>query len=90
MIECRIGENTKDRYISINGSLAELSMDLVTLINSIYNSIRQYTPEAAETFADTFPRALEMLKDEIFGPAIVEGVTIGTVTKKRKEEAADD
>lgn len=37
MIECRIGENTKNRYIKINGSLTELSMDLVTLINSIYN-----------------------------------------------------
>lgn len=65
-------------------------MDLVTLINSIYNSIRQYTPEAAETFADTFPRALEELKDEIFGPEILEGVLVGTVIKKRKEEAADD
>lgn len=90
MIECRIGENTKDRYIKIKGDLSELAMDLVTLINSIYNSIRQYTPEAAETFADTFPHVLEGLKDEIFGPAIVEGVAIGTVTKKRKEEAADD
>lgn len=90
MIECRIGENTKDRYISINGSLPELSMDLVTLINSIYNSIRQYTPEAAEHFADTFPRALEGLKDAIFGPEILEGVLVGTVIKKRKEEAADD
>ncbi len=90
MIECRIGENTKGRYIKIAGTLSDLSMDLVTLINSIYNSIRQHTPEAAETFADTFPRALKELKDQIFGPAIVEGVAIGTVIKKRKEEAADD
>ena len=90
MIECRIGENTKDRYIKIAGALPDLEMDLVTLINSIYNSIRQYTTEAAETFADTFPRVLEGFKDEIFGPAILNGVAIGTVTKKRKEEAADD
>lgn len=90
MIECRIGENTKDRYIRIAGTLPDLETDLVTLINSIYNSFRRYTPEAAEHFADTFLRALEMLKDEIFGPAIVDGVAIGTVIKKRKEEAADD
>lgn len=90
MIECRLGENTKDRYIRIAGTLPDLETDLVTLINSIYNSIRQYTPEAAEHFADTFPRALEELKDQIFGPAIVEGVAIGTVIKKKKEEAADD
>lgn len=90
MIECRIGENTKDRYIKIAGTLSDLEMDLVTLINSIYNSIRQYTPEAAETFADTFPRVLEALKDQIFGPEIMEGVLVGTVIKKRKEEAADD
>ena len=90
MIECMIGENTKDRYIKIAGALPDLEMDLVTLINSIYNSIRQYTTEAAETFADTFPRVLERFKDEIFGPAILNGVAIGTVTKKRKEEAADD
>ena len=90
MIECRIGENTKDRYISINGSLTDLSMDLVTLINSIYNFIRKYSPEAEENFADTFLRVLEGFKDEIFGPAIRDGVAIGTVTKKRKEEAADD
>ena len=90
MIECRIGENTKDRYISINGSLTDLSMDLVTLINSIYNFIRKYSPEAEENFADTFLRVLEGFKDEIFGPAILDGVAIGTVTKKRKEEAADD
>lgn len=90
MIECRIGENTKDRYIKIAGTLSDLEMDLVTLINSIYNSIRQYTPEAAEHFADTFPRALEELKDQIFGPEIMEWVLVGTVIKKRKEEAADD
>lgn len=90
MIECRIGENTKDRYIKIAGTLSDLEMDLVTLINSIYNSIRQYTPEAAEFFAVSFPRMLTDLKDEIFGPEIVDGVAIGTVTKKRKEEAADD
>lgn len=90
MIECRIGKGTKNPYIGIKGNLTELEMDLVTLINSIYNSIRQYRPEAAEHFADTFPRALEELKDQIFGPAIVDGVAIGTVTKKRKEEAADD
>ena len=90
MIECRLGAETKGRYIRAEGNLAELATDLVMLINSIYNSIRQYTPEAAETFADTFPRALEMLKDEIFGPAIVEGVAIGTVIKKRNEEAAYD
>nr|DAI42815.1 MAG TPA: hypothetical protein [Caudoviricetes sp.] len=90
MIECRIGENTKDRYIKIAGTLSDLEMDLVTLINSIYNSIRNRSPEAAEFFAATFPRALEGLKDEIFGPAILEGVAIGTVIKKRKEEAADD
>lgn len=90
MIECRIGENTKNRYIKINGSLAELSMDLVTLINNIYNSIQRQRPEAAEDFANGFQRMLTDLKDEIFGPAILEGVAIGTVTKKRKEEAADD
>lgn len=90
MIECRLGENTKGRYIQIAGTLPELEMDLVTLINSIYNSIRNHSPEAAGTFADTFPQVLEGLKDEIFGPAIVEGVAIGTVVEKRKEEAADD
>lgn len=90
MIECRLGENTKDRYIRIAGTLSELEMDLVTLFNSIYNSIRNGSPEAAETFADTFPQVLEGLKDDIFGPAILDGVAIGTVTKKRKEEAADD
>lgn len=90
MIECRLGENTKGRYIRIAGTLPELEMDLVALINSIYNSIRNRSPEAAETFADTFSHVLEGLKDEIFGPAILEGVAIGTVTKKRKEEAADD
>lgn len=90
MIECRIVENTKNRYIKINGSLTELSMDLVTLINSIYNSIRSRSPEAAETFANTFPQALEKFKDEVFGPAIMDGVLIVTVTNNRKEEAADD
>lgn len=80
MIECRIGENTKGRYIRIDGTLSDLEMDLVTLINCIYNSIRQYTPEEAEFFADKFPQVLEKLKDDVFGP----------VTKKRKEEAADD
>ena len=90
MIECRIGENTKGRYIGIKGTITELETDLVALINSIYNSIRKHSPEAAEHFADTFPRALEELKDAIFGPAILEGVAIGTVIKKRKEEAADD
>lgn len=90
MIECRLGAETKDWYVSIRGDLGNLAEDLAVLINSIYNSIRQHTPEAAETFADTFPRALKELKDQIFGPAIVEGVAIGTVIKKRKEEAADD
>lgn len=90
MIECRIGKGTKNPYIGIKGNLTELEMDLVTLINSIYNSIRNRSPEAAETFADTFPQILEELKDDIFGPAIMEGFSIGTVTKKRKEEAADD
>ena len=37
MIECRIGEYTKDRYIKIKGDLSELEMDLAMLINSIYN-----------------------------------------------------
>lgn len=90
MIECRLGKDTKDRYIWISGTLPELEMDLAMLINSIYNSIRNRSPETAETFAGTFPQVLEELKDEIFGPAIVEGVAIGTVIKKRKEEAADD
>lgn len=88
MIECRIGENTKDRYIKIAGTLTELETDLAVLINSIYNSIRQYHPETAEIFAASLPRMLDGLKDEIFGPAIMEGFSIGTVTKKRKEEAA--
>lgn len=90
MIECRLGKDTNGRYISAAGTLPELETDLVTLISSIYSLIRNHSPEAAETFAATFPRVLEELKDEIFGPAIVEGVAIGTVTKKRKEEAADD
>lgn len=90
MIECRLGENTKGRYVSIRGDLGNLAEDLAVLINSIYNSIRQKNPEAAEFFAVSFPRMLTDLKDEIFGPEIVDGVAIGTVTKKRKEEAADD
>lgn len=90
MIECRLGENTKGRYIQIDGTLPELEMDLVTLINSIYNSIRKHSPEAAETFAEAFPRVLERHKDDIFGPELIKGVETGTVTKKRKEEAADD
>lgn len=90
MIECRIGENTKDRYIRIAGTLTDLMADLVMLINSIYNSLRQYSPEAAEAFADAFPQVLEGHKDEIFGPKMLEGVSIGTVIKKRKEEAEDD
>lgn len=85
MIECRIGEYTKDRYIKIKGDLSELELDLAMLINSIYNSIHRYHPETAETFADTFPQALEQLKDQIFGPEILEGVAIGTAIKKRKE-----
>lgn len=89
MLECRLGKDTKDRYIQIKGDLTELMGDLVMLINNIYNSIRQYRPEAAETFADTFPQVLEGLKDEIFGPAILEGVAIGTVVKKKKEEEED-
>lgn len=90
MIECRLGENTKGRDIRIGGTLPDLETDLVTLISSVYSLIRNHSPEEAETFAATFPRVLEELKDEIFGPAIVEGVAIGTVIKKRKEEAADD
>lgn len=90
MIECRFGENTKDRYIRIAGTLPDLATDLVMLINSIYSSLRNYSPEAAETFADAFPQVLEGFKDEIFGPNILDGVAIRTVIKKRKEEAADD
>lgn len=90
MIECRLGENTKGGYIQIAGTLPDLETDLVMLINSIYSSLRNYSPEAAETFADTFPQVLEGLKDEIFGPNILDWVAIGTVIKKRKEEAADD
>ena len=59
------------------------------LINSIYNSLRNHSPEAAETFADAFPQMLEGLKDEIFGPEMLEGVVIGTVVKKKKEEEED-
>nr|DAJ85431.1 MAG TPA: hypothetical protein [Caudoviricetes sp.] len=90
MIECRLGAETKDWYVSIRGDLGNLAEDLAVLINSIYNSIRQKNPEAAEFFAVSFPRMLTDLKDEIFGPEIMEGVAIGTVIKKRKEEAADD
>lgn len=90
MIECRLGAETKGRYIRAEGNLAELATDLVMLINSIYNSIQRQRPEAAEDFANGFQRMLTDLKDEIFGPAIVDGVAIGTVIKKRKEEAADD
>lgn len=90
MIECRLGENTKGRYISIRGDLGNLAEDLAVLINSIYNSIRQQNPEAAEFFAGSFPRMLTDLKDKIFGPEMLESVSIGTVVKKRKEEAADD
>lgn len=90
MIECRLGAETKDWYVSIRGDLGNLAEDLAVLINSVYNSIRQKNPEAAEFFAVSFPRMLTDLKDKIFGPEIMEGVAIGTVIKKRKEEAADD
>lgn len=73
MLECRLGKDTKNRHIGIKGDLTELMADLVMLINSIYNSLRQYRPEAAETFADALPQVLE-------------GVVIGTVVKKKKEE----
>lgn len=89
MLECRLGKDTKNRYIGIKGDLAELMADLVMLINSIYGSIRQYSPEAAELFADAFPMMLDGLKDEIFGPEMLEGVAIGTVVKKKKEEEED-
>lgn len=49
MIECRLGAETKGRYIRIAGTIPDLEADLVTLINSIYNSIRNRSPEAAET-----------------------------------------
>nr|DAH94335.1 MAG TPA: hypothetical protein [Caudoviricetes sp.] len=90
MIECRLGAETKDWYVSIRGDLGNLAEDLAVLINSIYNSIRQKNPEAAEFFAVSFPRMLTDLKDEIFGPEIMESVAIGTVVEKRKEEDADD
>lgn len=90
MIECRIGKGTKNPYIGIKGNLTELEMDLVTLINSIYNALRDQNPEAAEFLADKFPQVLEKFKDEIFGPDIFKSVAIVPVTKKRKEEAADD
>lgn len=86
MIECRLGAETKDRYIRINGDLTELTTDLAVLINSIYNSLRNHSPEAAEIFADTFSQVLDGLKDEIFGPEMLEGVAIGTVVKKKREE----
>lgn len=88
MLECRLGKDTKDRYIRIKGNLTELETDLAVLINSIYNSIRQYRPEAAEDFANCFQRMLTDLKDEIFGPEMMESVAIGTVVKKRVEEDA--
>lgn len=89
MLECRLGKDTKNRYIGIKGDLTELMADLVMLINSIYNSLRNHSPEAAETFAATFPMMLDGLKDEIFGPKMLEGVVIGTVVKKKKEEEED-
>ena len=73
MLECRLGKDTKNRYIGIKGDLPEMMADLVMLINSIYNSLRQYSPEAAEAFADAFPQVLEGYKDEIFGPKLLEG-----------------
>lgn len=90
MIECRIGENTKGLSVRIDGTITDLIVDLVALINSIYNALRDHNPEAAESFANTFPKVLEKFKDEVFGPAIMDSVAIGTVTKNRKEEAADD
>ena len=86
MPECRLGKDTKNRYIGIKGDLPEMMADLVMLINSIYNSLRQYSPEAAEAFADAFPQVLEGHNDEIFGPKMLEGVVIGTAVKKKKEE----
>lgn len=89
MIECRLGAETKGRYIRLKGDLAELATDLAMLINSIYNSIQRQRPEAAEDFANGFQRMLTDLKDEIFGPEMMEGVTIGTVVKKKEEDADD-
>ena len=89
MLECRIGENTKDRYIRIHGDIADLSLDLAVLLNSVYNSIRRHSPEGAETFAGGFPLMLEDCKDKIFGPGMMEGVVIGTVVKKKEEEETD-
>lgn len=63
MIECRLGENTKDRYIRIAGTLPDLETDLVMLINGVYSLIRNHSPEEAETFAATFPRVLEELRE---------------------------
>lgn len=88
MIECRLGENTKGGYVKIHGDLGNLAEDLAVLINSVYNSIRQKNPEAAEFFAVSFPRMLTDLKDKIFGPEMMESVAIGTVVKKRVEEDA--
>ncbi len=88
MIECRIGKNTKDRYIRINGTIQDLALDLALMINSIYNSIRRHRPEAAEAFAQVLPQMLADLRDEIFGPAKLEGVSIVTVVKKKEEEDA--
>lgn len=86
MLECRLGKDTKDRYVRIEGTITELMADLVMLINSIYNSIQRHRPEAAEAFADGFQRMLTGLRDEIFGPEMLEGVAIGTVVKKKREE----
>ena len=91
MIECRIGAEMKGRYIRVKGDLSELALDLALLLNSIYNSIRQHNPEAAGFFADGFQRMLTDLRDEIFGPAMVESIAIGTVVKKKeKEDAAEE
>lgn len=48
MIECRLEAETKDWYVRIDGTITDLMGDLGVLINSIYNSIRQKNPEAAE------------------------------------------
>ena len=85
MIECRLGAETKGRYIRAKGDLAELATDLAMLINNIYNSIQRQRPEAAEDFANGFQRMLTDLKDEIFGPDMLEGVSIGTMVEKQEE-----